>query len=312
MVSNVQTSIKGIQLICPYCNRHPFVVYSEKEGAFTCRECGRVYNKWDGRPCFIDKDIIRLDPYWSQTTEGKRVSRLIKLLKMTYMALKAPRVFPKKKPHFELLNVLRQEKDDFMALYIGYNQPFEEDLQKHIIQLEIVPKKYVDIIAPGEKIPFPDSSFDLVVISGVIEHTQRPFEVVDESFRVLKYGGRLYISSPWIYPFHGGDNYRFSHEGLRLLCSRFSKIEIGSLHGPLHSLGIFLQYSFVEYLSFRRRYLRYALSVIASWLFFPLILADAMLHNPVNPRFVLDANIYAIATKEIPEQGPKESDEGDG
>ncbi len=96
MVSNVQASIKGIQLICPYCNRHPFVVYSEKEGAFTCRECGRVYNKWDGRPCFIDKDIMRLDPYWSQTTEGKRVSRLIKLLKMTYMALKAPRVFPKK------------------------------------------------------------------------------------------------------------------------------------------------------------------------------------------------------------------------
>jgi SAM-dependent methyltransferase len=196
-----------------------------------------------------------------------------------------------------MLSALEKE-GAFKALYIGYNQRFEDRLSRHVIQLDIQPRKYVDLVAAGEYVPFPSRSFNLVVISGVIEHVQYPFKVVEEAHRLLKSGGRLYVSSPWVYPYHGGDNYRFSHEGLIFLCHKFRDIEIGSLNGPLHSLGIFLYTLFTEYFSFGNRYVRFALSPLMSWLVFPFMLIDALVNKTTKSRYSLDANLYAIATKE--------------
>ena len=44
--------------------------------------------------------------------------------------------------------------------------------------------------------PFPDSSFDLVFSSEVIEHLQDPLRMLGESERVLKPGGRFVLSTP--------------------------------------------------------------------------------------------------------------------
>ena len=146
-----------------------------------------------------------------------------------------------------------------------------------------------------------DESFDLVVVSQVIEHVTFPFQVADEAYRVLKWGGRLYVSSPWIYPHHGGDKYRFSDEGLRLLCHRFSQVEVGSLDGPLHALGIILSLVVANTLSFGNSRARLLLSVPLSWLILPILLADRVFNRRLKARFVLDANLYAVATKGKPE-----------
>ncbi len=55
-----------------------------------------------------------------------------------------------------------------------------------------------DIIKPavGEAIPFPDSFFDVVYSSNVLEHVQDPQRVIDESLRVLKPQGFLHIVVP--------------------------------------------------------------------------------------------------------------------
>ncbi|MFA5155468.1 MAG: class I SAM-dependent methyltransferase [Patescibacteria group bacterium] len=47
-----------------------------------------------------------------------------------------------------------------------------------------------------EKIPFNNDLFDFVVAGEVIEHTKRPFELIEEIVRVLKNGGILYLSTP--------------------------------------------------------------------------------------------------------------------
>jgi hypothetical protein len=121
--------------------------------------------------------------------------------------------------------------------------------------------------------------------------------VVEESFRVLKKKGSFYISTPWVYPFHGGDNYRFSYQGLTLLCAQFSHVEVGSLDGPLHAFAIFLHYLICESLSFGNRYLHYGVSAISSWLVFPLILLDSVFNRQKKAKYILDANLYAIARK---------------
>lgn len=51
-------------------------------------------------------------------------------------------------------------------------------------------------VAGGEKLPYPDNSFDYVVFTDVIEHVEDPDGMLREISRVLKPGGYLYGVSP--------------------------------------------------------------------------------------------------------------------
>lgn len=56
----------------------------------------------------------------------------------------------------------------------------------------------------GEKLPFPNEMFDLIVSLAVIEHVQDVNKVLEEAFRVLKPGGWLYVEVPNnLFPFEG-------------------------------------------------------------------------------------------------------------
>jgi len=50
--------------------------------------------------------------------------------------------------------------------------------------------------AVGESLPFPDESFDIVYSANVLEHTENPEKVLEESLRVLRPGGVLHMEMP--------------------------------------------------------------------------------------------------------------------
>ena len=194
-------SIKGIRLVCPQCKDYLYVQNNHEQEYLICPQCKRQFGEWDQKACFLKRDFIELSSTWEESygkTKSKR--RFLNF----FMKLKAPRLGSKRKPHFEMLYNLENGGGSFKALYIGYNQFFEDRISNNLIQIDVVPKKYVDIVAAGEFVPFPDNIFNLVVISGVIEHTQHPFKVIDEAYRLLQKGGKLYVSSPWFYPFMVG------------------------------------------------------------------------------------------------------------
>jgi len=80
-------------------------------------------------------------------------------------------------------------------------------------------------------LPFSDSTFDGIVLTEVLEHCTDPKAAVAEVFRVLKPGGLLLVTSPYIWPEHGiegeyRDYWRFTRHGWELLLEQFVEVAI--------------------------------------------------------------------------------------
>jgi len=79
--------------------------------------------------------------------------------------------------------------------------------------------------------PFPDESFDAVVASHVIEHLKQPFLMLDETFRVLKPGGLVYLECPSDRSLHL-PSMPFQHETFRSLSFYDDPTHVGRPHTP--------------------------------------------------------------------------------
>ncbi len=58
------------------------------------------------------------------------------------------------------------------------------------------------VSASADAIPLPDASFDVVVLTQVLEHVRRPAVVLAEIARVLRPGATLFASVPFVWELH--------------------------------------------------------------------------------------------------------------
>jgi SAM-dependent methyltransferase len=76
----------------------------------------------------------------------------------------------------------------------------------------------IDIVADCHRMPFPQSTFEVIWSAAVIEHLYCPALFVREAFRTLKPGGLLIGHCAFLEAFHFKSQYHLSHLGLfRLL-----------------------------------------------------------------------------------------------
>ena len=62
--------------------------------------------------------------------------------------------------------------------------------------------KFTFINADAKNLPYPDGSFDTIIMNDAMEHVGEPEEVLKEVLRVLKPGGKVYINfPPYNHPF---------------------------------------------------------------------------------------------------------------
>lgn len=112
---------------------------------------------------------------------------------------------------------------------------------KNVVNLEIVDYDTTDILGVGEELPFIDNSFDAVISIAVLEHVKHPFRCAAEIKRVLKPGGKLYCSVPFLQPLHGYPHhyYNMTHQGLKALFEQGMQItgqEVLDSTSPIYSL----------------------------------------------------------------------------
>jgi SAM-dependent methyltransferase len=78
----------------------------------------------------------------------------------------------------------------------------------------------VDVVMPDpDQIPLPDNAVDVVISGQCLEHTEYPWVLVEEMFRVLKPGGQIFVTAPAVYPLHRFpfDCWRFYPDGMAAL-----------------------------------------------------------------------------------------------
>lgn len=82
----------------------------------------------------------------------------------------------------------------------------------------------IDVFYDGLNIPFEDNSFDSIVCFEVLEHVFEPEKIIQEMYRVLKPGGKLILTTPFIWNEHEipYDYGRYTYFGLKHLFTKNS------------------------------------------------------------------------------------------
>lgn len=92
-----------------------------------------------------------------------------------------------------------------------------------------------DIFWDGVRIPLENNSVDCTIATEVLEHCPNPEIVLKEIYRVLKPGGLLFFTVPFVWPLHlvPYDEYRYTPYSLErhLLNSGFKNLNLQSLGG---------------------------------------------------------------------------------
>lgn len=171
-------------------------------------------------------------------------------------------------------------------------------IREDVINIDIYPFLGVHIAADAQKLPFKDSSCDAVICETSLEHIKDPALAVQEMHRVLKSGGLVYITVPFVYGFHDspGDYYRWTKEGIRELFKNFEEKELDIYGGPTFALTSTLREWLAIIFSFNSEFAYQILSLI-----FLVVLAPFNFLDYIFSRYKSAKNIassfYFIGTK---------------
>jgi ubiquinone/menaquinone biosynthesis C-methylase UbiE len=101
----------------------------------------------------------------------------------------------------------------------------------------------VDVVGDAHNLPFEDSKFDIVLCTEVLEHLHTPQLAISEMKRVLKSGGKLILTTRFIFPIHDAphDYYRYTKYGLKHLFKDWEVLSLEEEVNTINTLSVLLQ-----------------------------------------------------------------------
>ena len=184
-------------LACPDCHSP----LSRDDRTLRCRTCDRNF------PFVNDVPVLFSCNSQSVASEGKKAygdhdsgslkNRIKRLLPLANFIVARPTLHDKLRDT-HVFGVL----PDSIVLNLGSGV---RNSLSHpgMINLDIYPNENKDLAADAHSIPFIDGCIDGVWLCAVMEHLRRPFDVGNEVYRILKPGGFVLVTVPFIQPRHG-------------------------------------------------------------------------------------------------------------
>ncbi len=205
------------------------------------------------------------------------------------------RNFPSSRSYRGLIDELFRNNPGAKVLNLGSRSK----KKKNFTYLDIEDKGSADIIADAADMPIKSDTFDLVINTAVMQHVKEPQKVAAECFRVLKPGGKIFVSVPFLYGYHEDpvDMQRYSHTGVINLFKEFRCLKCGVEHGPAAAITVMLKNFFAILFSFNSKMLFIFFKGMFGYVFFPIKFLDYLL---IKNKFSYMApySIYFIGVKD--------------
>jgi SAM-dependent methyltransferase len=175
--------------------------------------------------------------------------------------------------------------------------PFFAEVASEYVGVDVVENPAAELRGPVEALPVDDASFDLVLCTQVLEHSDDPAQAVRELRRVTAAGGRVLASTHGVQVYHPSpvDYWRWTHEGLRRLFEQhgeWSSLSVEAAAGTGSALAMLLG-TYVE-IALRRSVLAqppvWALNRIGA----ALDARSAQLREPVPGSLIPNLHVVAV------------------
>jgi len=144
-------------------------------------------------------------------------------------------------PKFNSVLVVGAGQDPYSKLF-----PYA----KNYLRVDIMPVQGItDVVCDALAMPFGSEYFDCVFATELFEHLSNPFVFVAEIQRVLKPGGTVILTVPFLYHQHGDpyDYWRPTREALRQLFENFDEVSVISCGNRLHVISDLITTAFYPY-----------------------------------------------------------------
>jgi len=166
------------------------------------------------------------------------------------------------------------------------------------VNVDVAPFPEVDIVADAIRLPFKDNSVDALVHESLFEHLPDPEAAAREIARVLKPGGIMYASIPFLTPYHASpdDFNRWTASGMRRLFHFCTPVEQGVDAGPWSAMLVFVAYWIGVTFSFGSRKAAPAIGLLSMTILGPLKIFDYLFARLPGADAVA-AQLYFIGRK---------------
>ena len=270
------------QLRCPVCLN----TLMEKANTFQCinLKCHLIFPVVNDIPILINEEnsVFNIQDFVDQRhTTFKSKSKLHRIAKKISPSISLN--VRAKENYKKLTSLLTDISPNPNVLVIGGHilgegmESLLSEAKINLIEGDVTFGPRTRIVFDAHNIPFPNESFDCVIMQAVLEHVVDPFRCVREAHRVLKKSGLVYAETPFMAQVHMGkyDFHRFTYLGHRRLFNNFTEIESGAVCGPgmafAWSYGYFI-YSFFSSKKIRKFLIPFVNVSSFFWKYFDYIL----------------------------------------
>jgi len=163
-----------------------------------------------------------------------------------------------------------------------------------MLNLDLFFGENVDIQGDSLHLPIRDESVDTIVCTGVLEHVSDPHKGVEEIYRALKFGGKVFLEAPFMQTVHAvpKDFFRWTPEGLNRLMWAFDVDKVMVVAGPASALAWQVQETVAMLFSFNSQILYKVGLRVFGWMAIPLSWLDILLER--NPMAWHAASGFAL------------------